>query len=192
MKIMGLFWLLAEGLIMIFVRKGVLFLETGEARQKRFLFFCIAVFAFIVILSLDKNILLNRIPGLPNNFLGGFFYGYLWNFQCVLWIIIEGVVAVNVFKGYQLLKNALNKQAYQPPATLRYGPIIFYLIILTGYVFYHFYLYTLTGQHRIPLNAVGNILTFYIKICGIFWILIEGVIAVIAVKAFILLRRRLS
>jgi hypothetical protein len=36
---MGIFWLFAEGLVMVYVRKAFIFMKKGEARQKHLSFF---------------------------------------------------------------------------------------------------------------------------------------------------------
>lgn len=52
---MGLFWLFAEGLIMVWVRGGLLFLQTGRSRQRAYLFFCPALFGAVVFLCSGKT-----------------------------------------------------------------------------------------------------------------------------------------
>jgi hypothetical protein len=37
--IMGIFWLFAEGLVMVYVRKAFIIMKKGEARQKHLSFF---------------------------------------------------------------------------------------------------------------------------------------------------------
>ena len=83
-KIMGLSWLLAEGLIMVFVRRGVRFLETGKTNQNVFVIFCVGVFLIVAALTLNSALPASWLPDTGNNFWDIFYDRFLWNIQCTL------------------------------------------------------------------------------------------------------------
>ncbi len=186
---MGIFWLFAEGLIMIYVRKGFLFLKTGNTRQRNFLLFCLTVFTLMTLLSFGKEMRMDRLFSFLDRFFGGFYYKYLWNFICALWVVIEGAIAVYVFRAYGILKDVLSPEKTAPQKYFPHGPSIFYIGFLAFYVVYHFFLFSLVDSGKLDYQTTRNILLFYARICGVFWIAIEGVIAFIAFRAYHLLKR---
>jgi hypothetical protein len=188
--LMGLFWLFAEGLLMVFVRKGMLFLETGRSRQSAFLLFCLTLFAAIVFLYAGKGPILDRLRIAPGALTNTLYDGYLWNFICTLWVLIEGAIAVYVFRVYRRLKCP---EARGPVSGRRFtglAILILWALFLAGFGCYHGFLglYLLSGRSSLSASAIVNILRFYIKICGLFWILIEWVVAVIAIKTSLILK----
>lgn len=186
--LMGLFWLFAEGLIMTCVRGGLRFLETGQTRQRAYLLFCLTMFAFIVFLYAGQDFLLNRLRVAPRSHAAWLYDGYLWNFICTLWVLIEGAIAVYVFRAYRILKVPATRR---PRSGRRFsGPGMWLLcaFFLAGFGCYHGYLSMLISRSALSADAIFNILRFYIKICGLFWILIEWTVAIIAVKTYLLLK----
>ena len=188
-KIMGIFWLFAEGLVMVYIRKSFIFLKKGEARQKAFIFFCITFFIILVCLNFGEEINIDRYLGIKYRSLGYFYYSYLWNFFCTLWVAIEAVIVIYVFKIYNLLRIALEKKKSILNITLLFGPSIFFLFLFAFYVGYHSYLGSLVDMDGYNHRNIQNSFNFYIKICGMFWILIEWVVGLIGVKIFFLLKR---
>jgi hypothetical protein len=188
--LMGLFWLFTEGLIMICVRGGLRFLETGRSRQRGFVFFCLGVFAAVAFLYASQGLIAGRLRISFPLFSARFYSGCLWNLTCTLWVLVEGAVAVYVLKAYRLIKKPA---AAQPePARGFSGAVLGVIcaLLLAGFVFYHTYLYLLTGRAAFSGAMTANALRFYIKICGLCWIFIEWMVAVMAVKAYLMLKRR--
>lgn len=191
-KIMGIFWLFAEGLVMVYIRKGFIFLKKGEARQKSFICFCITFFVLLFCLNFGEEINLDRYLGIKYRSLSYFYYSYLWNFFCTLWVAIEAAIVIYIFKIYNLLRIALEKKKPILNMTLLFGPGIFFLLLFLFYVAYHLYLGSLVDMDGYNHRNIQNSFNFYIKICGIFWILIEWVVGLIGLKIFFLLKKKVA
>ncbi len=191
-KIMGIFWLFAEGLVMVYIRKSFIFLKKGEARQKVFIFFCITFFIILVCLNFGEEINFDRYLGNKIKSLGYFYYSYLWNFFCTLWVAIEAAIVIYVFKIYNLLIIALEEKKSILNRTLLFGPGIFFIFLFLFYVAYHSYLGSLLDMDGYNNRNIQNYFNFYIKICGMFWILIEWVVGLIGLKIFFLLKKKVS
>jgi len=189
-KIMGIFWLFAEGLVMVYIRKGFIFLRKGESQQKAFVFFCITFFIVLVCLNFGEKINFDRYLGYKNKSLGYFYYSYLWNFFCTLWVAIEAAIVIYVFKIYNLLRIALEKKKPILNITLLFGPGIFFIFLFLFYVVYHSYLGSFVDMDGYTHRNIQNAFNFYIKICGMFWILIEWVVGLIGLKIFFLLKKK--
>lgn len=189
-KTMGIFWLFAEGLVMVYMRKGFIFLRKGEVQQKTFIFFCITVFVLLFCLNFGEEINLDRYLGIKYRSLGHFYYSYLWNFFCTLWVAIEAAIVIYVFKIYNLLRVALEEKKSILNRTLLFGPGIFFLFLFVFYVGYHSYLGSIVDMDGYNHRYIQNSFNFYIKICGMFWILIEGVVGLLGLKIFFLLKRK--
>lgn len=187
---MGIFWLFAEGLVMVYIRKSFLFLKKGEARQREFVFFCITFFIILVCLNFGEEINIDTYLGIKYRSLGHFYYSYLWNFFCTLWVAIEAVIAIYVFQIYNLLRMALEKKKSILNNTLLFGPGIFLVFLVAVYISYHCYVGTLADMDRYHPKNMQNMFNFYIKICGMFWILIEWVVGLIGLKILFLLKRK--
>jgi len=166
------------------------------------------VFIILVCLNFGEEINLDRYLGIKYkslgyfyysylwNFfikyksLGYFYYSYLWNFFCTLWVAIEAVIVIYVFKIYNLLRIALEEKKSILNMTLLFGPGIFLLFLFVFYVGYHSYLGSLVHMDGYNHRNIQNLFNFYIKICGMFWILIEWVVGLIGLKIFFLLKRK--
>jgi len=188
-KIMGIFWLFAEGLVMVYMRKGFIFLKKGEAQQKVFIFFCITVFVLLFCLNFGEEINLDRYLGAKHRSFDYFYYGYLWNFFCTLWVAIEAAIVIYVFKIYNLLRVALEEKKSILNKTLLFGSGIFFPCLFIFFIFYHSYLGSIVDMDGYSHENIQNLFNFYIKLCGIFWILIEWVVGLIGLKIFFLLKR---
>jgi len=191
MKIMGIFWLLAEGLVMVYMRKGFIFLKNGEARQKKFIFFCVIVFLLLFCLNFGQEFNLDRYLAGKHSSFGQFYYSYLWNFFCTLWVVIEAAIVIYVFKIYDLLRIAIEKKKSILNQTLLFGSGIFFLFLFLLYAIYHYYLGSMVDINGFHPGNIQNLFNFYIKICGVFWILIEWMVGLIGLKIFFLLKRRI-
>ena len=182
---------LPEGLIMVYMRKGFIFLKKGQASQKTFIFFSVTVFVLLFCLNFGEEINLVRYLTAKQSSFGQFYYGYLWNFFCTIWVAIEAAIVIYVFKIYNLLRIATEEKKLILDQTLLFGPRIFFLFLFLFYVVYHYYLGSIVQVNGSNHGNIQNLLNFYIKICGVFWILIEWVVGLIGLKIFFLLKRRI-
>jgi len=188
---MGVLWLLAEGLIMIYVRKGYLFLSGRDARQRGFFWGCVLSFVLLAALRIGPSLGMGALFS-PGDRLFGFRYynGYVWNLYCTLWVIIEGAIAIYIFRIYRLIRAAVSEgEGVLKASRSGGGPMVLTLIFLAGFAGYHGYLAHLAAAVGLNPSAVYNILRFYIKICGLLWILFEWYVAVAGIKVFLLMKR---
>lgn len=188
---MGILWLLAEGLIMVYVRKGYRLLAVGDGRQRRFLSFCIAAFILLVLLRLGRVLGLDGVPGAGGRLLNFRYYnGYVWNLYCTLWVVIEGVIAIYIFRIYRLIRDAVRGEAVKKEPASGWGPAALTLSSLGVFTLYHGHLARLLSGTDLSSADVYNILRFYIKLCGLFWILFEWYVALAGIRFYRLLKRR--
>jgi hypothetical protein len=192
MKSMGIFWLFAEGLIMVYVRKGLLFLERGDLRQRRFLIICMTIFAILTLMIFGQDIILNRLFNIQNRSIKYYYYSYLWNFLCTLWVIIEGVIAIYVFRFFNLLRTPFEPKKQTSKKRFPYGIVILLLSFFLLYAAYHTPLGSLINRTGLTHIEIQNIFRFYIKICGLFWILIEWMVGLTGLRLYFLLKRKVS
>ncbi len=189
LKSMGILWLFAEGLIMLYVRKGYRVLTGGEGRQQAFFRFCTGAFILLVFLRLAGTLGMEGLPGAGGRLFGFRYYnGYVWNLYCTLWVVIEGVIVIYVFRIYRLIRAAADGGERHVPSPGR-GPLILTLVSLALYAGYHGHLTHLISAADLSRSAVHNLLRFYIKICGLFWILFEWYVALAGIRIFLLMKR---
>ena len=193
---MALFWTFAEGLILIYMRWGVLFLRRGEERQRIFLFFCIVIFFLLFCLMFRGE-----------NFFGGFmdleqghnlkvYRWALWNFFCTLWVILEGIIMVYVLVLYKTLtfhlKNSdviIKKEKRQrTKSNITYGIPLLIISLFSLYIFYEYNLISIIENNVIDGKAIYRISLFYIRICGLFWIIFEWIVAYVGIKTYRLMK----
>ncbi len=187
---MGILWLLAEGLIMVSVRKGVLSLSGRDHRQRPFLVFCAVSFVFLVFLRLAKVLDIDAVLGPGGVIRFPYYNGFVWNLYCTLWVIIEGAIVIYIHRVYRLISAAgSHGNADRQAAARGWGPPALALVALTVFIVYHAFLAHLLGAGALQPPAVYNVLRFYIKVCGAFWILFEWYAAVTGIKVFLLLKR---
>lgn len=197
---MALLWTLAEGIILYFIIWGNHLIKGTNLYydKKRKIFWAIFIIlgvllflgekAFGDILSLNEKINLHLYRWL------------LWNFFCTLWVIMEGLIMIyglKIFKGlkiiinrkesHKILNQTLNNQKgirkilFNPSSIL-----ISFMVIL--FVLYHFSLVSMAKKALIDLSGIFNLSRFYVRICGIFWIIFEWIIAYVCIRSFKLLK----
>lgn len=176
---------------MIYVRKGYRYLAQGNGGQRAFVSFCIVAFIFLTFLRFGQMMGLDALSGAGGQFFGFRYYnGYVWNLYCTAWVVIEGVIAVYIFRIYRLINAAAGKGGAHPqePA-FGWGPAVLGVGALVFFAGYHGYAAHLISAANLRPPAVYNLLRFYIKICGGFWILFEWYVAAAGIKSFFLLKR---
>ena len=125
---MALFWTFAEGVILLFIRQGFLFLKTGEGRQKKFLISCAVCFALLACLLFLGEVALERVLDLERGFNRSIYRWALWNFFCTLWVVVEGAFMLYLMESFR----ALNKRR-----PVRNG--LKYILSLMAFLFFGFY-----------------------------------------------------
>ena len=193
---MALFWTLAEGLILIFLRQGLIYLKRGKTTRKNFLVFCVTGFALLICLAFFGEGLLGRFLPLERGLNLTLYRWALWNLFCTVWVIIEGVILVYVLRIYMMLKPPQQKREARSKNGTRGGfnsgyPIP--LLIAAFFALYGFYEYnvlSLTYEKGLHAREIYRLSVFYIKVCGLFWILIEWIVALLGLKTYFILKRR--
>ena len=193
-KSMALFWTLAEGLIVFFLRWGFLSYSRGEGRQRGFLIFSLILFAlFCGLLFLGEN-LFGRILDLQQGHHLRIYRWALWNFFCTLWVVLEGLIMIYMIRIYRELRpSPARSRAFKPGNNsvrnrTMFGVPVLVFSLFTFYLFYQFNLLALVGSHDLDPKGIYRISVFYIRICGLFWILFEGVAALLTLKAYVTLK----
>jgi len=188
-NVMALFWTLAEGAILLFVRWGLASLEGRRRGQRRVVAACLALFALLVLLVIVGEgffrgpLALERARNL-------FFYqASLWNFFCTLWAVIEGIVVIYVVRIFRHLKAAGEGGAWGPARIPRIGVPLVVLVLFSVFGAYEILSLRVMESHSLDIPAIDNLARFQVKLWGFFWILFEWGVAVLGVRAFRVLRK---
>ncbi len=180
-KAMALFWVFAEGVILLCIRWGYLRWRGEGSHQRPLVYGCAAAFALLGIWVLWGEGLLARLL-VDHRFVRLYRWG-LWNFLCTLWVVLEGCIMVYVVRVYRLLTAATVRRGGWGPAVITVGLFLLFALYETG-----------LGETviRRGMNEVGiyNASTFYVRICGLLWVAFEWVVAVYGWKTYVLLRGR--
>lgn len=195
-KSMALFWTLAEGFILISMRWGYLTLKKGQGNQKRFVATCVTLFVCFAFLMLDGE---SAFRGFED-FNRRLYRWVLWNFFCTLWVFLEGIIMVYVYRIYRQLKpcprnrgqemrliSRTNQGSGLPE--FRFGPFILMVFFLGVFISYAFGLVSVTHRHSLGFVEIDRISLFYIRICGIFWIIFEWIVAVLGIRSYFIIKR---
>jgi len=191
---MALFWTLAEGLILIYMRRGFLIFKMGKPQQRGFNLFCGTMFIILVFIMLGGESLLGRFMDLGRGLNFITYRWALWNFFCTLWVVLEGIIMIYVLRIYKLLAPAYNKKTFSAKGSVKKGPaigiplLIFSFFIL--YLFYEYNLLSVINNYGLKAGGVNRISVFYIRICGLFWIIFEWIVAFIGIKTFFIMKEK--
>ncbi|MFH1490330.1 MAG: hypothetical protein ABII06_15600 [Pseudomonadota bacterium] len=193
-KSMALFWTLAEGLLVFFLRWGFIFFSRGRGRQRVFLLFCLGFFLFLGGLLFAGEGVVGSVVDLQRGHHLKIYRWALWNFFCTLWVVLEGLIMIYMIRIYRELRPCI--ALAKTPGSLEvrdrnralFGAPLLICSLFALYVFYQFNLFSLLWGPGLDSKGIYRISVFYIRICGIFWILFEGIAAVLTVKAFLILK----
>ena len=194
-QFMPLLWTFTEGLVLVALRWGFLSLTKEEGHQKIFIFFCLTTFLLLIILRFwgahlfDQFVDLRKMKNLI------LFRRASWNFFCTLWVILEGIIMIYVLKIYRLIKPLLgNKQSNNtkrawPRKETAYGIPALIISLFALYAFYQYHVLMLGVYHPLSIEEIRLLSSFYIRICGLFWILFEGIVAITGIRMLLCLKR---
>ncbi|MFH0843919.1 MAG: hypothetical protein V1930_00450 [Pseudomonadota bacterium] len=193
-KLMAVFWTLAEGIILVFMRWGFLFLKKGQERQNGFLISFAILLALLTSLFFWGENAFGKIIDLEKGLHLSAYRWAIWNFFCSLWVILEGVIMIYGFRIYKILKsifkNEIPKKAKVPVkrADFAWGIPLLVLFFLLFYSFFECTVLSMIIKHGMDAKNLRNVSLFYIRICGLFWIFFEWVIALLTIKIYVLLK----
>jgi len=181
---MTLFWTLTEAAILIALHWGLSQLQ-GSRYNKAVMMTSATLFALIVIISaLGREWLFWHNNLDINSRHLSIYRTFTWNIFCTLWVVLEALIALYVWRIYVLFKRE--------PARIPNYRIA--LIVLTAMPFalffvYHYLAWSVISSTEIAAQQIVNISRFYIRLCGVFWIAIEWFIAITGFRMLRLLRQ---
>lgn len=191
-KSMAFFWTLAEVIILVAVRWGHLLAAGKECPQKGAFAAAGIGLAFSGGLLFLGEPLLGCFVDLEARLPLTLYRWALWNFFCTVWVVLEGCIMVYVCRIFRVLKAVEDPSTAAGLAANRRNTGIPILAgaFLCLYMVYQAGLLHAVGRFDLEAGPVARISLFYIRICGVFWILFEWVVAVKGVRAYRLLRQR--
>lgn len=190
---MALFWTLAEGLILIVLRWGLMSLRGEQSGQKVFVTCAVALFGILPAIVFGGEMLVQRFIPLKGSLLIFYRWG-LWALMCTLWVVLEGIIMVYVIQIYKILKSAITLRGQRREARISSTPGIPLLVcsLFGFYLFYEVVLLHTILSCGLDVRAVYQISLFYIRICGVFWILFEWIVAFVGIRTYLLLKGRVE
>lgn len=193
-KFMALAWTTGELLCLVFLRWLFFYLslDCKLRRQTAFLLSCGTGYVLLMwMLYRGEDIFYPRLDICDS--IGWLCLSLLWKFFLTLWVFIEGVCMLYALRIYHLMKPKVagvksNSNIHTTTLyTLAAG--IFLFIIFLFYFFYHFHAIHVFQKYGLTASDLDNMSKFYIRICGVFFIIIEWTIGIIMFKGYVLLKR---
>jgi hypothetical protein len=118
----------------------------------------------------------------------------LWHFFCTLWVLFEGIIMVYVIRIHGVLDSALRKDGEKgeknpsKAGSASYGMAALILGLVGFYLLYDYHLIALVKKHHLDRSGFYNLFVFYVRVCGLFWISFEWIVAVFGIRTYHILR----
>lgn len=195
-NLMALFWTLSEGLILICLKWGFMSLKGAEKREKPFLVFFAIFIGSLSLLIFGGENFFGRYMDLERRLNLTAYRWALWNFLCTLWVVLEGIIMVYVLRIYKTLKRCHTKselgsdQRITAVSRFPWGIPFLILIFFAFYVFYEYNLLSIMAETGLNGRGIYRMSVFYVRVCGLFWILFEWVVACLGIKTYFILKRK--
>jgi len=191
-RLMAFLWIAAYGIVLVYVRRLLLVLETGRTRQRAFSAACGAVILFLGWLSFGGQSLVFRWLGI-----GGVgdipFMSLVWGFICTLWAVLDGVFVLYAMRLWSLLWSLLaHRQADVGRWLFAYRRWLIGIwagVMFGFYGIYFTHALVVFQKYRLDLGDLLTISFFFVRICGVFWVVFEGMLAVLMYQIYRLLVR---
>lgn len=190
---MALFWTLAEGLILVFLRSGWMSISGREKRQSAAAFICAGLFVFLACLMFAGEFVFEKLVVELEKV--SYLIAYRWGlvtFFCTLWVILEGIIMIYVLRVYRLVQGRSERAGIRglpfKPSSAFVVPLLI-LSLISFYAFYEAHLVYLIGKCDLGSTPIYHISVFYIRLCGLFWIVFEWIIAVVGFRTYRALKR---
>lgn len=191
---MPLFWTFAEGLILIALRRGFLLLEGKKGNQVIFFLFSLGTFLMLVYMRFEGEGFFDRFVDIGRDFNIVIYKRASWNLFCTIWVILEGLIMIYVFRIYKILRANIKGKGSREEDTIPLKPSIAWgipVLVVSFLSFYAFYQYNfiyISNGYRFNLETIRLISAFYIRICGLFWIIFEWIVAIVGIRTYLLLK----
>lgn len=188
--IMALFWVFAELFIIIYIKKGLSYIFEDGKKHYGFIVFAAVFFVLLIFVTFSRNDIYSLFPHMPNA-MQKKFYGYLlWHFYCSQWVVFEASITLYILRVYARMQQSVcqSDSMVEKWRTVERFAIFGIPAFLVVYAFifagYEFLTFSLLQRALIGQLQLYHINLFYIKICGIFWIVIDGGAAFLGYKIF--------
>lgn len=189
-KLMALFWTAVEAAILVAVRRGHRVASGGEERQRGEVLALGAGLLGAGGLLFLAEPLAGGVLDLETRLPQALFRWALWNFFCTVWVVLEGSIMIYVCCLYRVLR-ASAASSERPVAGGGFSGVWLLAAGFLGlYLLYQAGLLHAVGQYGLEAGPVVRVSLFYVRICGLFWILFEWVVAVQGFRAYGLLKRQ--
>lgn len=192
-QIMGIFWTLAEIAIIYFLITGISVVQNiPKPKLIAVLFMALSMFLIWMMLW-SESFFASFIDFHHESYLI-FFRRAVWNFFCTIWVILEGCIMIYVLKIYQMLRTAIDypQKYFQFDFICRWGIPSIFLFFFLMFGFYEYSLWKFMSKYGASITDVHRISVFYIKICGVWWIIFDAGVALIGFFTYQLLRFRVA
>jgi hypothetical protein len=111
-------------------------------------------------------------------------------------VILEGIIMVYVWRLYRAINPFAKKEAKRNERDNKGGarrlfrgiPLLT-VSFLAGYLFYQFRLFSLVEAGTIDVTGIYRISLFYIRLCGLFWVLFEWIVAIAGIRTYRLMKK---
>ncbi|MFH2067574.1 MAG: hypothetical protein ABIK15_20395 [Pseudomonadota bacterium] len=193
-KSMGLFWVFAEMVILVYIRQGIDFVQGKKKKYTGLILFSGLVFVLLFLTAFRGEHFFSGYLDF-NRKIHLFFYRYaVWHLFCTMWVVLEGSIMFYCLHAYILLKQSLypkdhpaGSRGTMNPLT-RYGIPLLVASSIAFFLFYEYRVFFIMERYGLEPDNLKSIYLFYIKICGMFWFMIEGTVACIGFKTYRLLK----
>ncbi len=191
-KIMAFFWTLAEVAILVAVQWGHGLAAGGDHKRRGSVITAGAGVACLGGVLFWGEPLLGRFVDLETHLPRTLFRWALWNFFCTVWVVLEGGIMIYVCRLYRILQGTgpASGQGTGGPGKSAAGPYMLAAAFVFLYLIYQAALFSAVIQFDLQVRPVIQISLFYIRICGLFWILFEWIVAIQGIRAYRLLRQQ--
>ncbi len=185
-KSMALFWIFSEMVLLFLCRRGVLFIQGEDSKLKSFAVFWFVGFACLVLVAYGEP-LFYPDPVTDSEYVSAHcFKVFLWNFFYTSWIILEGIIMMYAYLGLVIIRSALgHEKTPGEKVSLKgfyAGVVLFVVMPLTMYGLYLYNYFSILPQ--LDSTTFTNVTVLYLKICGFFWIAVEGCVAWIIYRIY--------
>ncbi len=191
-KWMALFWTLAEGVILLALHWGYSRLRGKDTNQAipRVLFAILLGVLLLWAAGVDEYVI--RSAGVPEGPLTSLYRWGVWNFLCTLWVVLEGAIMIYVATVYRTLTGRARMQT-EPDSRVSTFPFAL-IAALTVPFFLFFAIYQWGFLNSVLTYGMGSqqiyrVSVFYVRLCGLFWILFEWIVALYGIRTYSLLKK---